>query len=234
MTQYRIAAFPHLTVPLLLLALLAALALPAVAQPGAAGKEIELRSFNGIYTGLDDRLQPIEQGPITVHLQAPEHELRVLRNRLVLRPVAGGAYDAEIEVEVAGQGFLVADVESMGVTSRFEDVVRLPQQLIRLRGIVHLARVKGGFEVTPVEIPETVGLRIESQALDGIVSTCELLSQLVSLGCGALGNALSTVQIPLDAGDTFRLESARLSEAERGFFAAAAAQGSPPPATRPQ
>lgn len=202
-----------------------ALALPLGAQPADEGagevETIELAFLNGDYTELDAHLRPVEQGPLTIHLSSPEHQLTVHRNHLTFTPDGSGAYASTVEVELEGEGKLFADVEGVGMSSRFEDDVEAPRQVLKVVGKVRLERTEGGYQVTLVEAPTASRIEIKSGVIRQIVDFCRALDglPLISLDCPAVEIALTRQEVPMPkAGEQFFLADDRMSDEERAFF----------------
>ncbi len=207
--------------------LVVAMTLPLVAEAAderadeVKGGAIELAFVNGQYTELDANLKPIEQGPLTIRLSSPEHQLTVHRNHMTFAADGSGAYAATVEVELEGGGKLFADVEGVGMSSRFEDDVEAPRQTLKVAGKVRLERVDGGYRVTFVEAPTASRVEIKSNVIRQIVNFCSALDgiPLISLDCPAIDKSLTRQQVPMpQAGEHFFLTQERLSEEERAFF----------------
>jgi hypothetical protein len=163
------------TARLLRLGLLAGLALwdGTGAHPLAAAepRTLSFSKLNRSYENLVGDLQPITQGPLTVELSTPSHTLVLKSNRLVLAPLASGAaQQAHLELEIMGKGLLVADVEGAGLRTRLQDELFVPPQTVTLDGRIELRRAAGGYEVTPVELPKQVDIKIQSKL--STVSRC--------------------------------------------------------------
>ena len=216
---------------LLRLCLILLLALGPASGAPAAEEEIEIASFNGTYSGLDSGLEPIREGPLTIRLSSPEHRLVVHRNRLTLRRDYRGRLAAEVEIELEGEGRLVADVEGAGVENRFVDDVAAPRQTVTARGEVRLERAADGYRFTVERPGPAVALEIESAVAGQVVGVCRALALVpfLDLGCDRLERGLSVVRIPLpERGAVLLLPADRLTAEEREFFdrhaAAAAAE----------
>lgn len=188
----------------------------------AAGPgKIELGFLNGDYQELDQRLKPVQQGPLTITLTSPDHRLKVHRNELVFKPRADGVIDARVEVDFEGDGDLVADLEGVGVATRFNDKVAVRRQLMVVEGTARLERIEGGYQVTLVEKPTASPVEIESRMMSQIVDLCSGLDSLplLALDCPALDRSLTHLAPPLpEPGEQFFLSSDRLSAKERKFF----------------
>ena len=202
------------------------------AEPGA-GEEIELQFLNGAYTDLDSDLEPVREGPLVIRFSSPDHEVRVNGNRVVLTPVAADILYATLEVDFEGEGHLVADIEGLGVNSRYTDEVAAPRQTVRVAGKIRLMRVVGGYLVTVEEAPPAVNLEIRSALAQRIVKLCRTLAKIpfVRLNCSGLETSLSVVTVPLpQPGEQFLVPEEDLTEEERAFFDRFTAAGEPSPA----
>jgi hypothetical protein len=204
--------------PAALVACGAALAASAVTGPPTTGPEVfELRSLNQRYDRLAPEIVPIQYGEsLTIQLSSPQHQLDLVRNRIVLKPRGEGLFDAGLELEFSGSGRLIADLDLSGTTSRLEDRLTVPSQRQAIYARVRLFRSPSGYLVTPLELPATFPVRIESQLGERLVATCRGVGFLLGLDCTSLDQAVSEVRIPMPAaGETYLVESARLSADER-------------------
>lgn len=197
-------------------------ALLLLGAAAAAAQSVEVASFNTTYEGTATDLEPIRQGPITIHVSSPSYRLTMHRNRFAFTPAGGGVLDATVECELEGTGQLVAVVETAGSRNDFDDRLEVPRQTLTLAGKLRLERIETGFRFTVVEAPATLGITIRSAALTRILGACDALSQIpfLALSCKGLEQALSTARVPVPkAGESFVLADSSLSLAERAFFA---------------
>ncbi|MEE8525875.1 MAG: hypothetical protein V3T72_18215, partial [Thermoanaerobaculia bacterium] len=202
--------------------LLLLLAIPAA----VTADEIELQFLNATYSGLDSGLEPIREGPLTIALSSPEHRLTVYSNRLTLRPsqhrpAGGGRWDAEIEIELDGEGRLVADVEGAGVRKRFVDDVAVRRQTVVASGEVHAELAADGVLFILERPGPAVAVEIRSGLAEQIVGVCRAIAllPLFDLGCDRLQRGLSIARIPMpEAGTRFLLPYSSLTEEERGVL----------------
>lgn len=196
----------------------AALAASAVPVPTITGPEVfEFRSLNKRYDRLAPEMVPIQYGEsLTIQLSSPQHQLDLVRNRIVLKPRGEGLFDAGLELEFSGNGRLIADLDLSGTVSRLEDKLTVPSQRQAIYARVRIFRSPSGYLVTPLELPSTFPVRIESQLGERLVATCRGVGFLLGLDCASLDQAVSEVRIPMpSAGETYLVESARLSAEER-------------------
>lgn len=197
--------------------LLALAAPPSAATAGEAGV-FELASLNRSHDRLAADIAPIESGPVRVLLSSPHHVLTLISNRLVLRPLADGVYDLDLQLEFAGRGQLIADLDLSGARSRLEDELTVPSQRRTVVAKVRIARSASGYLLTPLELPASFEVAIESRLGGQLVSVCRGLSAfgLLPLSCDQLERSLSLVSVPMPApGETYLLDLDRLSPAER-------------------
>lgn len=200
---------------------LAALAL-AAAVPQAAAEEIEIAIMNGVYENLDAGLVPFQQGPVTMTVRSPEHQLRVHANRLAVERRADGTLDAAFDADVEGWGQLIVDVQAVGGTTTFEDRVEVPRQWLRTRGEVGLEKAEGGWFVTFHDyVHDVVGVQIRSEVSAQVVDACRTM---VSLGfavidCDGVQASLTRVEVPLpERGSRFLIRRELLREEEAELF----------------
>ena len=208
------------------------LAQTAAAEPAA--REFSFTKLNRTYTDLVTDLAPIQQGAVTLRLSSPEHSLVVKRNQLRLRPAEGGAHAGRMELDILGKGWLVADVEGVGIATRLEDELLVPPQTLAVEAKVKLQRAEGGYSVTTVELPRRVEVRIQSKLANQLVSWCEGLALLLPMDCAGMERSLSVAAIPMpEPGGEYLLADAELTDEDRAALDAylgssgAAAPGSP-------
>jgi hypothetical protein len=202
---------------------------PSDSRTGAG--ELRFERFNRSYEQVAPDILPIEEGPVTVRLSSPRNSLTVRDHVLRLEPGAGNSFTADLRVEFSGKGWLVADVDMSGVSTRLQDEVRVPPQALEMQGRIRLRKVRGGYEVTPEQLPRSVSVRIESGVGRSLLDLCDGVSALplADVDCSALGQSLSRAVVPLPAaGESFLLEDADLTPAERrqldGYLSAGSAR----------
>jgi len=203
--------------------LVPALLLSAEVGPGAravsgAPGNLRFEKLNRTYSQVALEILPVEEGPVTVRLSSPRNSLVVRSHSLRLEPGAGNSFTADLQVEFLGKGWLVADVEVGGLSTRLQDEVQVPAQALEMQGRVRLRKVRGGYEVTPEQLPQSISVRIQSGIGKRLVELCEGVSSLpfTDVDCPALEQALTRAVVPLPAaGETFLLEDADVTPAEQ-------------------
>lgn len=188
----------------------------AVAK-GRSG-EVELRYVNGVYENLGSDLDPVRQGPLTIHISSPEHRLTIHSNRLRFESRDDGALLATMTVDFEGHGRLIARVEGFG---RFTDDVEAPRQTVEASGIVRLSRIEEGYLFTVVDSGDAPRVEVESGVASQLVGACRAAARLplVKLPCDGLDTALTSLRVPMpDAGREFVLPSAEMTRKEKRFF----------------
>jgi hypothetical protein len=188
------------------------------AGSGAPPGELQFERLNRSYSQVAPELLPITEGPVTVRLSSPQNSLTVRSHLLRLEPGAGNSHTADLHIEFSGKGWLVADVEMAGVSTRLEAAVVVPEQTLEMQGRLRLRKVSGGYEVTPEQLPRQVVIRIESDIGRRLVDLCDGVSQLpfTAVDCTALERALSRAAVPLPApGESFVLADAELTPRDR-------------------
>jgi hypothetical protein len=192
---------------------------PAPAAPQAvAPGQFRFERLNRTYQNVETEILPVESGLLTVRLTSPVNALTVRNHLLRLEPGVDGSHAGELEIEISGQGRLVADVALAGFGTRLQDQVTVPAQTQRLEGRLRLARTEGGYAVTPEQLPRRVAVRIRSGIAADVVAFCERIAALpgIAVTCDGLDRALSTAVVPLPApGETFLLEDADLTPDDR-------------------
>ena len=175
---------------------------------------------NGVYEDTFQEISPVERGGMTIDMASPDNEITIHGHRIELTPQGERVHRGNLTVEVSGWGDLIADVAftSGSPPQRFRDRLTIPRQTVDLSGLVLLSKTTDGYVVTPLEMPKTVPVRVESGLADGIVASCEALSRLpfLSLGCSGLGQAFERVQVPLPGpGQSYVLPAGELTADER-------------------
>jgi hypothetical protein len=206
----------------------------APARPAAtAAADFAFRRLDHAY-GQPVAAAPVRAGKLVVRLASPRNKIVLRSHRLRLAPTyADGSYAAELTVDFFGKGRLVADVDLAGYGHRFEEEVLVPPQTKVLGGRVRVARSAGGYLVTPLSLPATLAVRIQSQVGNDVVGFCERLAAVPfsDLDCDGLDRALSTAVVPLPpAGEGFWIGPGDVSAAERQqlerYLAATGSRGS--------
>lgn len=198
------------------------------AAPPSPPVEMTFPGFNDVYSQEGALLEPVVQGGARIHLSSPDNQVVLRSHRLRLAPQGDGTHWMELVVDFSGRGRVVADVELGGQATRLEDEVVLPPQTRSVVGRVVIARgADGGYEVTPVELPETVAVAFESRLAGSLGDLCRTFSAFggVRLDCDALTAGLSTAALPMpDPGDTYLVPADRLTAEDRARLDAYLAQ----------
>lgn len=192
---------------------------PSPAAP-APPTELTFPRFNDVYEQPGAVSEPLTRGGVTIRLRSPENHLVLRSHRVRLAPLGDGSHWIELVADFAGRGRVIADLDfGNGQPTRFEDEVVLPPQTRTVIGRVVIALGENGdYEITPVELPETVSIAFESQLAGGLGDLCRTVSLLAGLAidCGSLAAGLTTAAIPLpDPGDTYLLPADRLTADDR-------------------
>jgi hypothetical protein len=194
-------------------------AAPAPAAPPAA-TELTFPLFNDVYEQPGAVSQPMRQGGMTIRLRSPENHLVLRSHRVRLAPMGDGTHWVEVVADFAGRGQVVADLDfGNGQPTRLEDEVVLPPQTRTVVGRVVIAVGEDGtYEITPVELPETVSIAFESTLAGGLADLCRTVALLggLAIDCGSVEAGLTTASIPLpDPGETYLLPADRLTADDR-------------------
>lgn len=202
----------------------ALLAVPAV-HSGAEnagfdrGQSFEFEGVNAFYSNPDPPIQPVRQGSITVTLRSPKNMVRLHNHNLRLVPLEGGTHGAFLDVEIEGEGDVVADLAvAGGAVTQLNDEVEIPRQRLHLFGEIRLQREAEGYRVTAVELQPTVRVEVRSRLAGSLAGTCRGFSRIlpVAVDCGGLEEALAQAAVPLpDPGETFLLPDSLLSDQDR-------------------
>lgn len=202
--------------PLAALLLLGAAPTPTpVPEPGL---RLRLERANRTYRDLAPEIAVLEEGDMTLRLASPRNAVTVRDHLLRLEPGAGGSHAAELTLTFEGTGWLVADVTMGGVTRRLEDEVRLPRQTKTLEGRARVARIEGGYRITPEQLPKQVSVAVRSGVGDGLVDLCASMALVPGLAvdCAGVERAVNTLVVELPrAGESLVLPEATLTRDER-------------------
>ncbi|MEM8933941.1 MAG: hypothetical protein AAGE94_22310 [Acidobacteriota bacterium] len=204
---------------------LAALLTTAVATAPTEPVEIEIARVNGEWKDLDGGLKPIEQGPMTLLVEVPEHALTVHENRLRLGWVErdAGTVDVEFEARMEGWGQLLITLQTATGSTPFDDRVVAKTQWVKAGAVVRLGRLASSYRLEVV-VPHrpAVGIQIESELAAQMVGTCRSLAAFPMFGavdCDALSASMARVEIPMpEPGTVYFLRDDLFSDAERAVL----------------
>lgn len=186
---------------------------PGTTPPAAGATSFVFAPCNRTYQRNGTVLEPVHQGAVTLHLASPHNQLTLEQHRLDLTPLADGTHRAHFEALFGGEGELVMDVEMGGSVSRMEDRVRVPRQTKVIDARLKLARSEAGYELTPVELPKEVVIRIESDLANRFATLCDSFTLLLGLDCDPLRAALSRAAFPMpEPGETYLLPAECVSD----------------------
>jgi hypothetical protein len=189
----------------------------AAALAAESSRHLELPRLNQTYRDLAPEVLPVQSGAVRVLLRSESNQLTVRSHGLEIEPLPAGDYRMRARVSVLGKALVTAVIEAGGFPGELEDEILLPLQEVVVEGRATVRRVAGGYEITPLELPATVDLAIQSRLARQVVSTCETLSILMGgLECAGFEQSLSIVRLPLpEAGSPQLLDAAYLSAEER-------------------
>jgi hypothetical protein len=202
----------------------ATVALASLAGAAAAAPvELRLTKYNRVYEDLAGELAPLEFPPARIQLSSPSQAIVVKENVTRLRPLGGGRFGGELEIELLGKGRLIVDLDLGGGVQRLEDEVLMPRQRLTIAGVARIERAAGGFRVRLEQLPTAVRVEIRSRLINDVIDLCggaSLLS-LGALDCRPLQQALERPEVPLTgvAGELF-LPDGELTDGERAELAA--------------
>jgi hypothetical protein len=201
--------------PLLALALVgAAPAAPAPEQ----GLRVRFERANRTYRDLAPEIATLQEGDLSLRLSTPRNAVTVRDHLLRLEPGAGGSHAAELTLTFEGTGWLIADVTMGGVTRRLEDEVRMPRQTKTLEGRAKVARVEGGYRITPEQLPRQVEVSVRSGVGDSLVDLCASMALVpgFAVDCSGVERAVSRLVVALpDPGESVVLPASTLTREER-------------------
>ena len=186
-------------------ALLLAAAAPASAQEDAGAQSFSFEPLNRVYEQLIEDLSVVRIGPAEVALRSPEHALTVLRHEATLTAGDDGAFEVELELEIAGSGRIAADVVIGSLESRLNQELVVPRQTLRLEGAISIRRDAEGYRIRTERMPATTRVRIESELGTRLFTVCRQMALvLVSLDCEAIERAVTLIEVPLpEAGEEY-------------------------------
>ena len=151
-------------------------------RPGgtAVPGQIQLQRLNRSYSEVAPDILPVVEGPLTVSLSSPRNQITVRQHLLRLEPGSGGSHSADLSIEFQGKGWLVADVAAGPLATRLQDEVLVPPQVAKIQGRVRIRKVQGGYGITPEQIPDKLGVRIQSGIGRQLVNVCDGASVLLA------------------------------------------------------
>ncbi|MGH9362633.1 MAG: hypothetical protein ACRD2T_12025 [Thermoanaerobaculia bacterium] len=200
--------------PVLALALLGA-APVATPEPGL---RVRFERANRTYRDLAPEIATFQEGDLSLRLSSPRNAVAVRDHFLRLEPGAGGSHAAELTLTFEGSGWLVADVTMGGVTRRLEDEVRMPRQTKTLEGRAKVARVEGGYRITPEQLPRQVEVAVRSGVGDSLLDLCASMALMPALAvdCSGVEKAVRTLVVALpEPGESLLLPEGTLTREER-------------------
>lgn len=174
--------------------------------------------FNGHFQDLDPQVQQFRQGPLTVAVDVERASVAVERHRLVLRPQPDGTHRVRGEVLFSGLAHLNADIGAGGMGSKLADRVVVPSQEKTWEGIVRVRASQPGYEVTVVEGPRLMRVRVESDLGSQATALCSAAALLpgTGLACDALAAFFSNAPVVLPGpGESFWVERSELTAEEQ-------------------
>lgn len=184
--------------------------------------------FNGHFRDLDPEVQQFRQGPLTVAVDVERASVAVERHRLVLQPRPDGTHSVRGEVLFSGLAHLDADIGAGGMSSRLADRVVVPSQEKSWEGVVRVRASQPGYEVTIVEGPRLMRVRVESELGGQAAALCSAAALLPGSGlaCDALAAFFSNAPVVLPGpGESFWVERSELTAEEQaqvdGYLATA-------------
>jgi hypothetical protein len=200
---------------------MAVFALGLLAAGLARSEDLSFPLLNRTYSDLVSDFAPIRQGPMTLTLSSPNQKLTVRRHgvRLTRRP--DKTFDAAVEVELMGKGWLVGDIDFSGASTRLQDELILLPQTVTLDGRAKIERATDGYTIEVLALPSQVALRISSKLANEVVTWCDRMSliPLTRLDCRGLERSLGTVNVPLPpAGETYFLPDRELRAEDRALL----------------
>jgi len=194
----------------LLTAVVATAAVVLAASPAGAAS-FTFERCNRTWSPRTGELPSTTQGPLTLALSSPDAELTVEHHRLDLSPLADGTHRARFEALFVGSATLDVDLDVSGASSRLQDVVRVPPQRRAVDGRVRLVKGVGEdgaavYEITPVELPKTVPIAIQSDLGGRLGSLCDGFALLLPVDCRLVRGAFSRLEVPMpEPGETYLL-----------------------------
>lgn len=213
-----------------------ALAAETAGQPPS---EFRFEKLNRSYSDFVTELAPIGGEGLSIQLTSPHQTLVLRGHRIRLAPLpqgGAGSFAGEIELDVQGKGTLIADVTMGPIERQLSDEIVVPPQTLHLVGKVRIRRLADGYEVTPVELPKSLEVAVQSKTINQILALCDQAATL-SLGavdCSGLQSSLTRPAVPIPGGgQAFRLGDEELSDTDRGRLDALLGPAPGPPPVAP-
>ncbi len=197
-------------------------------QEQGALYQFELTGLNRKYPQPVGELPPISLEPLLLRWRSPDAIVEVLSHRVRLWERSNGSYDGEVEIEFAGQGTLVIDLDGPGLSQRLTDAVVLPRQRLRVPGRVALEKVPQGYRVRAEGIPSRLQIALRSQLVTRVLDLCRSVEFLAlgAIDCTSLEGGLTRPVLTLPSEIETTLVEADLLPSDRGVLDRLIAAGS--------
>ena len=170
--------------------------------------------LNGSYEDVVPRLSPIRHGALTIRPSVPNSTLQLKSHRIVIVRTDIDRFDVLLDITLSGMGNLSAELSLGGAETTLSDRVTLPEQSLRIPGIVRLAMLPEGLQITTVELPLAITVDIQSALGSRLLSSCRTLLSLLPVGCSGLESTLSRIRVPLETSGESYLIPAQNIDAE--------------------
>jgi hypothetical protein len=189
----------------------------ATLADGPSPREFVFSRWNGTYPDLVGELAPLHHGPVALFLESPSNVVRLRDHRLLLTPVGDGTHRAVLEAELQAGGELIGELRVGTLSRPVTDRVVVPPQRFSIPGRIRLVPTLDGFAVTPLELPTSLTVRVQSQLTQELLGLCEQLSiWLLATDCSSLAAAGDRLTVDLPAvGETYVVPSELVTVEER-------------------
>ncbi len=173
--------------------------------------------MNGPYDRVDEDVSWTPEGPVSMTLSSPDHQLEVLENNVQLRPIEEGVYETRTRVRFRGEGDLVAKIDALGSAGDLRDHVVVPEQEVEVDAKVRFVSLSNGdVQVVSVWMPKTLSIRIQSGLGEQLYGICNIALAILGIDCSMLERVFTTAIVPLpEPGTSTTLTAEQLSPGER-------------------
>ncbi len=171
---------------------------PSIGSVEESWSEFTFSKMNDTYyrSGVD--VEWSSDGPVSMTLSSPEHQLSILEHQLRLRPLQDGVFESRTRVRFEGQGDLLAKIDALGSAGNLGDHVVIPEQEVEVEGKLRFFFLPDGeVRVVTVWLPKTVSLRIESGLGQQLFGVCNIALSIFGVDCSLLERVFTTAIVPL-------------------------------------
>lgn len=178
-------------------------------------QHFQFERLNKNYENIAPKIKEVQSGPLIIRLSSPEHQLTLHSHGLEIQPVGGNnIHKIKLSAEIEGTGRLLAEIDLLGLRQTIKDRFQIPRQKKQLTGKVRVDRETAGYRITPIKIPKSISIIIQSDLGLQLVLWCKALP-LPLLDCADLDRVLSQLTLPLPQDKIFFIKNTDLRPDEQ-------------------